>query len=69
MGENANFKEEYLILNIEKKIAYVFIYTGAAFILVAGLAWSAYAARSEFVTYCVRRRLQCFTDYYCSLDM
>jgi hypothetical protein len=34
-------------------VAYLFIYSGAAFIITAGLAWSAVASRSEFVTYCV----------------
>jgi hypothetical protein len=33
-------------------MAYLFIYSGAAFVLTAGLAWSAVSSRSEFITYC-----------------
>ena len=53
LGEQANFKEEYKLLNMETRIAYCLMYTGAGLLLTAGIGWSAAASKNEFITYCV----------------
>ena len=53
LGEECNFNQELKLLKLEKQMALLLMYIGAAFILTAGVGWSAVATKNEVNTYCV----------------
>ena len=51
LGIEANYTAEFILLGIQKKMAYVCIAAGIALFLSAALGWAAAATKNEFLAF------------------